>query len=106
MRPRSAPWWRSCAPGSTTWSGPAPASALSGLPPGTHELSPLLADLVGTALDAAESSGGLVDPTVGGAMQGLGYDRSIELLPADGAAVRRVQHVPGWRRVHLYGDRL
>lgn len=83
-----------------------PDSELSGLRPGTHELSPLLADLVGTALDAAEASGGLVDPTVGGAMQGLGYDRSIELLPADGGPVRWVQHVPGWRRVHLYGDRL
>jgi len=83
-----------------------PDSELSGLRPGTHGLSPLLADLVGTALDAAEASGGLVDPTVGGAMQGLGYDRSIELLPADGGPVRRVQHVPGWRRVHLYGDRL
>ena len=67
----------------------------------------MLADLVGTALDAAEASGGLVDPTVGGACAALGYDRSIELLPADGAAGQRwCTHVPGWRRVHLYGDRL
>ncbi|MBO0846661.1 MAG: FAD:protein FMN transferase, partial [Nocardioides sp.] len=83
-----------------------PDSELANLTPGSTQLSPLLADLVGTALDAAEASGGLVDPTVGAAMQGLGYDRSIELLPADGLPVRRVQHVPGWRRVHLYGDRL
>jgi FAD:protein FMN transferase len=83
-----------------------PDSELAGLTPGTSVLSPLLADLVGTALDAAEASGGLVDPTVGGAMQALGYDRSIELLPADGAPVRLVQEVPGWRRIHLYGDRL
>lgn len=83
-----------------------PDSELSALTPGTSRLSPLLADLVGTALDAAEASGGLVDPTVGGTMQALGYDRSIELVPADGAPVRLVQHVPGWRRVHLYGDRL
>lgn len=81
-------------------------SELVGLTAGTSRLSPLLADLVGTALDAAEASGGLVDPTVGGAMQALGYDRSIELLPADGAPVRLVQEVPGWRRVHLYGDKL
>jgi FAD:protein FMN transferase len=81
-------------------------SELSGLTAGTSRLSPLLADLVGTALDAAEASGGLVDPTVGAAMQALGYDRSIELLPADGGPVRLVQEVPGWRRVHLYGDRL
>jgi thiamine biosynthesis lipoprotein len=83
-----------------------PDSELSGLTPGGTRLSPLLADLVGTALDAAEASGGLVDPTVGAAMEGLGYDRSIELLPADGLAVRQVHQVPGWRRVHLYGDHL
>lgn len=83
-----------------------PDSELTTLAPGTHRLSPLLADLVATALDAAEASGGLVDPTVGGAMQALGYDRSIELLPADGAPVRLVTAVPGWRRVSLHGDRL
>lgn len=83
-----------------------PDSELSTLSPGTSHLSPMLADLVGTALDAAEASGGLVDPTVGVAMQQLGYDRSLELLPADGPAVRMVQAVPGWRTVHLYGDRL
>jgi thiamine biosynthesis lipoprotein len=66
----------------------------------------VLADLVRTALDAAEASGGLVDPTVGGTLEALGYDRSIELLPADDTAVRMVRTVPGWRRVRLYGDRL
>jgi thiamine biosynthesis lipoprotein len=66
----------------------------------------MLADLVGTALDAAEASGGLVDPTVGAAVEALGYDRSIELLPADGAPVRVVHDVPGWRRVRLHGDQL
>jgi thiamine biosynthesis lipoprotein len=81
-------------------------SELSTLTQGTSRLSPMLADLVGTALDAAEASGGLVDPTVGSALDALGYDRSIELLPADGAPVRLVPSVPGWRRVHLYGDRL
>jgi FAD:protein FMN transferase len=83
-----------------------PDSEISGLTAGRNRLSPLLADLVGTALDAAEASGGLVDPTVGSAMRGLGYDRSIELLPADGAPVSFVQHVPGFRQVHLHGDLL
>jgi len=83
-----------------------PDSELAALTPGTHRLTPLLADLVGTALDAAEASGGLVDPTVGSAVRALGYDRSIELLPADGSPVSLVQQVPGWRRVHLYGDKL
>jgi thiamine biosynthesis lipoprotein len=81
-------------------------SELAGLTPGSSHLSPLLADLIGTALDAAEASGGLVDPTVGAVMEELGYDRSIELLPADGAPVRLVREVPGWRQVHLYGDRI
>jgi thiamine biosynthesis lipoprotein len=81
-------------------------SEISGLTPGRNRLSPMLADLVGTALDAAEASAGLVDPTVGSVVRALGYDRSIELLPADGAPVALVHHVPGWRRVHLYGDKL
>jgi thiamine biosynthesis lipoprotein len=81
-------------------------SELAALTPGTRRLSPMLADLVGTALDAAEASGGLVDPTVGAAVEALGYDRSIELLPADGAPVRVVRDVPGWRRVQLHGDQL
>jgi thiamine biosynthesis lipoprotein len=81
-------------------------SEISGLTAGRNRLSPMLADLVGTALDAAEASGGMVDPTVGSVVRELGYDRSIELLPADGAPVSPVQHVPGWRQVHLYGDRL
>ena len=83
-----------------------PDSELAGLAPGRRRLSPLLADLVGTALDAAEATGGLVDPTVGGAVAALGYDRSLELLPEDGPAVRVVREVPGWRRVRLSGDRL
>ncbi len=83
-----------------------PDSEISGLTPGRNRLSPMLADLVGTALDAAEASGGLVDPTVGSVVHGLGYDRSIELLSADGPPVSLVHHVPGWRQVHLYGDKL
>jgi len=83
-----------------------PDSELAGLSPGTHRLSPLLADLVGTAIDAAEATAGLVDPTVGATVEALGYDRSLEQLPADGPAVRVVHDVPGWRRVGLSGDRL
>src|SRR5689334_17244310 len=71
-------------------------SEIRRLTPGTTTLSPLLADLVGTALDAAEASGGLVDPTVGGAVRELGYDRSIELLPGDGTPVTLVHEVPGF----------
>jgi thiamine biosynthesis lipoprotein len=83
-----------------------PDSEICGLTPGRTRLSPMLADLLGTALDAAEASGGLVDPTVGTVMGDLGYDRSFELLPADGPPVSLTHRVPGYRRVHLYGDRL
>jgi FAD:protein FMN transferase len=83
-----------------------PDSELCNVSPGTTHISPLLTDLVGTAIDAAELSGGLVDPTVGTAMRELGYDRSLELLPADGPPVRLVHEVPGWRQVHLSGDEL
>ncbi|WP_232519714.1 FAD:protein FMN transferase [Actinosynnema pretiosum] len=67
----------------------------------TVEVSPLLAEAVGTALRAAELTGGLVDPTVGTALCALGYDR-------DFAQVRRIDPrpvepvpAPGWWRVGL-----
>lgn len=44
----------------------------------------LLVDLVGAALDAAVQTDGAVDPTVGLALQRLGYDRDISLVEADG----------------------
>jgi thiamine biosynthesis lipoprotein len=66
----------------------------------------MLADLVSCALDAAEASDGLVDPTVGTAMRGLGYDRSLEELPPDGPSVRMLRTVPGWRLIRLHGDEL
>ena len=83
-----------------------PDSELQRLRPGTTTLSPLLADLVGTALDSAEASGGLVDPTVGSVVRELGYDRSIELLPGDGDPVTLVHEVPGFRLVELHGEKL
>jgi thiamine biosynthesis lipoprotein len=69
-------------------------------------VSAMLADLVTTALHAAESSDGLVDPTVGTAMRSLGYDRSLELLPVDGPAVRVVPAVADWHDIRLDGERL
>lgn len=56
----------------------------------TTRVSPLLADLVRTALEAAEETRGDVDPTVGRAMVELG---------GDGLPVRL--KVPGWQRVRL-----
>lgn len=46
-----------------------------------------LAEAIGVGLDAARSSAGDVDPTLGSSLVRLGYDRDFELLPANAAAV-------------------
>jgi FAD:protein FMN transferase len=66
------------------------------------EVSPLLADLVGAALEAARRSGGDADPTLGAELETLGYDRDFATLPTDGPPVAvTVREAPGWRRVVL-----
>ncbi|MBU1801134.1 MAG: FAD:protein FMN transferase [Actinobacteria bacterium] len=86
-------------------------SEISRLRAGTQHVSPLLADLLRRSLQAAESTDGAVDPTVGATLVRLGYDRSIALIdhsstahlfdgPAEGLPV------PGWRTVGLIDDLL
>lgn len=53
--------------------------ANDGLP---HRVSQLLGDVVTAALGAAELTGGLVDPTVGAALIGWGYDRDLDAVRA------------------------
>jgi len=68
-----------------------------------------LAGAIAVAVAAAEWTGGLVDPTVGGALAGLGYDRDFAALPrgtAGEAAPPEPGYVPGWRSVRLDGRRL
>jgi FAD:protein FMN transferase len=68
-----------------------------------------LAEAIAVALAAAEWTGGLVDPTVGGALHGLGYDRDFAALPqgtAGEAAPLEPGYVPGWQSVRLDGRRL
>jgi thiamine biosynthesis lipoprotein len=68
-------------------------------------VSALFAETLGRALEVAELTGGLVDPTVGGALVSAGYDRDL-------AEVRRrvrAPHVPprpvaGWPVVELTGQ--
>jgi thiamine biosynthesis lipoprotein len=68
------------------------------------QVSPLLAELIDTALRAAERTAGDVDPTIGIAMESLGYDRDLALLPADGGALPVVvRRAPGWHQVRLDG---
>jgi len=78
---------------------------------GAVSVSPLLYEAIETALDAAAATGGLVDPTVGAALRGLGYDRdyavvvsrepqpTFTLVPASGR--RSVQLRPSAQAVAL-----
>ncbi len=72
----------------------------------TTPVSPLLLESVEVALRAARRSDGLVDPTVGGAMRVLGYDRDFASMEKTGGSlVVSVGQVPGWRLVALDGER-
>ncbi|MEO9325719.1 FAD:protein FMN transferase [Nocardioides sp. C4-1] len=79
-------------------------SEISRLGPGTTQVSPMLADLLRSALVAAATTGGAVDPTVGRALVDLGYDRTITEI--EDAAARIAVPAPGWRTLRLDDDRL
>jgi thiamine biosynthesis lipoprotein len=68
-------------------------------------VSPLLAELLSVALDAARRTDGDVDPTVGGALVALGYDRDIAELTGSPGGAPALRAVPGWQAVELDGDR-
>ncbi len=65
-------------------------------------VSPLLYAATEVALEAARATGGLVDPTVGGALRGLGYDRDFDVVitTAPKPAFRLVP-ASGWESVRL-----
>jgi thiamine biosynthesis lipoprotein len=65
-------------------------------------VGPVLAEALAVALRAARLTDGLVDPTVGGAVRALGYDRDFAAI-VDGPVAPRA--VPGWHRVLLDADR-
>src|ERR1700761_821409 len=75
----------------------------------TVTVSPLLAEAVAVALRAAQLSDGDVDPTVGGVLADLGYDRDFaQLTPADpldrgpgGSPAVGVRGIPGGRSVRV-----
>jgi thiamine biosynthesis lipoprotein len=67
-----------------------------------RDVSPLLARALRVAIDAADRTDGLVDPTVGAALIDLGYDRTFSLVAADGPAmVVKVRDVAGYRCIEL-----
>ena len=70
-----------------------------------QDVSPLLTRALRVALDAAEWTDGLVDPTVGASLIDLGYDRTFSLVQSDGTAVPvHVRSAPGFRRIELDDD--
>jgi thiamine biosynthesis lipoprotein len=74
-----------------------------------HRVSRGLAEALMVALAAARWTRGMVDPTVGGALSALGYDRdfaSIGTEPWPGGGLPARGPVPGWRRVALDGTLL
>jgi thiamine biosynthesis lipoprotein ApbE len=81
--------------------------------PVTVAVSPLLADAVAVSLRAAQLTDGDVDPTVGGALSALGYDRDFAELARGGDGVDAhadssgvsVRVIPGWRSVRVDLDR-
>jgi thiamine biosynthesis lipoprotein ApbE len=78
------------------------------------QVSSLLAEAIGVALRAARLTDGDVDPTVGGAMRAIGYDRDFaaiketvkqtvkETIEETDQKVTPKQ-IPGWRNVRLDG---
>lgn len=73
---------------------------------GQVRVSPMLDRLVAAALEAAATTDGTVDPTLGTALADLGYDRDFRRLPAVDDRAVVVRRVPGWRSVRLVDGRL
>ena len=70
----------------------------------TFFLSEGLAELLATALAAAELTNGLVDPTVGGALIAMGYDRDFSSVPKNLPEAPTVgTPAPGWASIELDG---
>ena len=80
-------------------------SAVHRTPGEVHIVSEGLAEAIAVALTAARWTGGLVDPTVGGALESLGYDRDFAAIHPVAVPPKRAL-VPGWQSVRLDGRRL
>ncbi|GGF24846.1 FAD:protein FMN transferase [Subtercola lobariae] len=94
-------------------------NTIAALLPAGVEVSDTLALLVRTTLNAARLTGGDVDPTLGNALVGLGYDRDISevrnvgesraaasSVPSAATVVTLTSRTPGYTRVTLEGNRL
>ena len=80
------------------------AAAREAAGPVSVTVSPLLAEAIAVSLRAASLTDGDVDPTVGGVLSALGYDRDFRQVPATGPALPGgvgVRVIPGWRSIRL-----
>lgn len=78
-------------------------SRLQAAGPGTHQLSEGLAEAIAIALAAARWTDGLSDPTVGGPLIALGYDRDFAAIPDDLEEHSEAAPAPGWGAIGLHG---
>jgi FAD:protein FMN transferase len=65
------------------------------------KVSPLLFEALAVARHVAEETAGAVDPTVGTAMERLGYDRDFRAVAPDGPPTPAPEPAPGWWTVEL-----
>ncbi len=63
-------------------------------------VSALCLRAVSVAIEVAEATDGLVDPTVGAALEALGYDRDFAAIDADGP-LTAAPPAPGWRVIEV-----
>lgn len=76
------------------------------LPNVRQPASPLFLELLELALRAARATGGWFDPTIRDALEAAGYDRSIDLIEADGPGERRPALPAGqWERIRFDRER-
>ena len=75
-------------------------SELRRLRPGRQQVSPLLEAAVRAALEAAEATDGLVDPTMGRALAQAGYDRTFSEVQPTGPAAHPLPSSGRWREIH------
>ncbi len=64
-------------------------------------IGPLLMDAIRIALRVSRDTEGLVDPTIGGSMVSLGWDRDFTVLDRTVARRAIVRRTPGWKRVEV-----
>jgi thiamine biosynthesis lipoprotein len=75
-------------------------SAVNADPGVTHPVGSLLGRAIEGAIEASRWTGGAVDPSVGGALRIVGYDRDFDDVRASARPIElRLEPVPGWRSI-------